>query len=76
MLSYLAYTMRFTQESDQMYGETLVSSALRILQDCPTNGVALRRVSLQLSPTGSSNCHCRSLLLCGDIFSPPLTAVP
>lgn len=44
MLSYLAYVMRFTGDQDDAYGETLILSALRILQDCPANGIALRKV--------------------------------
>ncbi|TFK43492.1 hypothetical protein BDQ12DRAFT_731508 [Crucibulum laeve] len=43
MLSYLAYVMRFSGEPDDSYGETLILSALRILQDCPANGIALRK---------------------------------
>ena len=44
MLSYLAYVMRFSGDLDNTYGETLVLSALRLLQDCPSNGIALRKV--------------------------------
>ena len=44
MLSYLAYVMRFSGDLDSNYGETLVLSALRLLQDCPANGIALRKV--------------------------------
>ena len=36
--------MRFTGDQDDAYGETLILSALRILQDCPANGIALRKV--------------------------------
>ncbi|KAF9009027.1 hypothetical protein BDQ17DRAFT_1422200 [Cyathus striatus] len=43
MLSYLAYMMRFSGDHDNIYGETLILSALRILQDCPANGIALRK---------------------------------
>ncbi|KAF8165306.1 hypothetical protein B0H34DRAFT_232712 [Crassisporium funariophilum] len=43
MLSYLAYVMRFSGDLDDSYGETLVLSALRLLQDCPANGIALRK---------------------------------
>lgn len=46
MLSYLAYVMRFSGEQDDSYGETLILSALRILQDCPPNGILLRKVCL------------------------------
>lgn len=45
MLSYLAYVMRFTSDITDSYGETLVLSALRLLQDCPSHGVVMRRVS-------------------------------
>lgn len=44
MLSYLAYVMRFSGEIADSYGETLVLSALRLLQDCPANGIPLRKV--------------------------------
>ena len=47
MLSYLAFVMRYLNnagESDVTYGETLVTNALRILQDCPASGMSLRKV--------------------------------
>lgn len=44
MLSFLAYVMRFPSDLDNTYGETLTLSALRLLQDCPANGIALRKV--------------------------------
>ncbi|KAF9453072.1 FAT-domain-containing protein [Macrolepiota fuliginosa MF-IS2] len=43
MLSYLAYNMRFSGEQPEGYAETLILSALRLLQDCPSNGIALRK---------------------------------
>ncbi|KAG5637374.1 hypothetical protein H0H81_004799 [Sphagnurus paluster] len=43
VLSYLAYVMRFSGEPDEKSGETLILTALRMLQDCPANGVALRK---------------------------------
>ncbi|KAF8655244.1 hypothetical protein AX16_003148 [Volvariella volvacea WC 439] len=43
MLSYLAYVMRYTGEQDESYGETLVLRALRLLQDCPSSGIPLRK---------------------------------
>ncbi|KAF8076441.1 hypothetical protein FPV67DRAFT_1558921 [Lyophyllum atratum] len=43
VLSYLAYVMRFSGEADENYGETLILTALRMLQDCPANGIALRK---------------------------------
>ncbi|KAF9567316.1 hypothetical protein CPC08DRAFT_17123 [Agrocybe pediades] len=43
MLSYLAYVMRFSPDLSDSYGETLILSALRLLQDCPANGVAMRK---------------------------------
>ncbi|KAJ3510077.1 hypothetical protein NLJ89_g4881 [Agrocybe chaxingu] len=42
-LSYLAYVMRFSGDLADSYGETLVLSALRLLQDCPASGIALRK---------------------------------
>lgn len=44
MLSYLAYIMRFSGDLADSYGETLILSALRLLQDCPSNGIAMRKV--------------------------------
>ncbi|PPQ93995.1 hypothetical protein CVT25_009843 [Psilocybe cyanescens] len=43
MLSYLAYVMRFPGELADSYGETLILGALRLLQDCPSNGIAMRK---------------------------------
>src|SRR6266567_6458473 len=45
MLSYLAYIMRFSGDLADSYGETLILSALRLLQDCPSNGIAMRKVT-------------------------------
>ncbi|KAF5369949.1 hypothetical protein D9758_001009 [Tetrapyrgos nigripes] len=47
-LSYLAFVMRHNatrQDGQNMetYGERLILNALRLLQDCPTNGIALRK---------------------------------
>lgn len=36
--------MRFSGEQPEGYAETLILSALRLLQDCPSNGIALRKV--------------------------------
>lgn len=44
MLSYLAYIMRFSGDLADSYGETLILGALRLLQDCPSNGIAMRKV--------------------------------
>jgi transformation/transcription domain-associated protein len=44
MLSYLAYIMRFSGDLADSYGETLILSALRLLQDCPSNGIVMRKV--------------------------------
>lgn len=44
MLSYLIYVMRFSGEITDSYGETLVLSALRLFQDCPSSGILLRKV--------------------------------
>ncbi|TFK75868.1 hypothetical protein BDN72DRAFT_954419 [Pluteus cervinus] len=43
MLSYLAYIMRYSGDQDETYGETLILRALRLLQDCPASGIALRK---------------------------------
>jgi transformation/transcription domain-associated protein len=44
MVSYLAYIMRWIGEQLD-YAESLIVTALRILQDCPANGIPLRKVS-------------------------------
>jgi transformation/transcription domain-associated protein len=44
MVSYLAYIVRALGEQNDSYGDTLVLSSLRILQDCPANAIAARRV--------------------------------
>jgi transformation/transcription domain-associated protein len=54
MLSYLAFVMRVLGETDESYGQTLILSALRMLQDCPTNGISLRKVSLSNLTSGCS----------------------
>ncbi|KAF8974524.1 hypothetical protein BDZ97DRAFT_2053099 [Flammula alnicola] len=43
MLSYLAYVMRFATDLADSHGETLILSALRLLQDCPPNGITMRK---------------------------------
>lgn len=36
--------MRFSGEQSETYVENLILSALRLLQDCPSNGITLRKV--------------------------------
>ncbi|KAG6866480.1 hypothetical protein C0991_003998 [Blastosporella zonata] len=43
VLSYVAYVMRFPGEPDEASAEILILTALRMLQDCPPNGIALRK---------------------------------
>ncbi|RDB22695.1 Transcription-associated protein 1 [Hypsizygus marmoreus] len=43
ILSYLAYVMRYSGDPDESYGERLILIALRMLQDCPAQGIALRK---------------------------------
>ncbi|KAG6816156.1 hypothetical protein H0H87_008290 [Tephrocybe sp. NHM501043] len=43
VLSYVAYVMRFSGEPDEQSAETLILTALRMLQDCPPNGITLRK---------------------------------
>ncbi|KAF5387961.1 hypothetical protein D9615_000446 [Tricholomella constricta] len=43
VLSYLAYVMRLSGDLDEKSGEILILTALRMLQDCPANGIALRK---------------------------------
>jgi len=44
MLQYLIFVIRQSGEISETYGETLVLSVLRLFQDCPANGVHLRKV--------------------------------
>lgn len=38
--------MRFSEiNNDEAYGERLIIIALRMLQDCPADGIALRKVT-------------------------------
>ncbi|KAF9485316.1 hypothetical protein BDN70DRAFT_848082 [Pholiota conissans] len=46
MLSYFAYVMRYNSSNlnlAELHGETLILSALRFLQDCPSNGITMRK---------------------------------
>ncbi|GAW08906.1 histone acetylase complex subunit [Lentinula edodes] len=43
MLSYLAFVMRHTPEQSDNYGDRLILHALRLQQDCPANGILLRK---------------------------------
>jgi transformation/transcription domain-associated protein len=45
MLQYLIFVIRQSGEISETYGETLVLSVLRLFQDCPANGVHLRKVT-------------------------------
>jgi hypothetical protein len=49
MLQYLIFVIRQSGEISDTYGETLVLSVLRLFQDCPANGVHIRKVTLGLS---------------------------
>ncbi|KAG2013625.1 atypical/PIKK/TRRAP protein kinase [Coprinopsis cinerea AmutBmut pab1-1] len=62
MLSYLAFVMRYLNETEASYGETLVSSALRILQDCPSNGNTLRKELMVVFRHLLATPHRRALL--------------
>ncbi|KAM6495848.1 hypothetical protein JOM56_008554 [Amanita muscaria] len=43
LLSYVAYVMRFLSEINEPWGETLILCAMRLLLDCPANGITLRK---------------------------------
>ncbi|KAH7909445.1 hypothetical protein BJ138DRAFT_1066999 [Hygrophoropsis aurantiaca] len=43
MVSYVAYMMRGFGEQFDSFGERLILSALRLLQDCPANGIQARK---------------------------------
>lgn len=65
MLSYLAFVMRHTPEQSDNYGDRLILHALRLQQDCPANGILLRKVPVALSGISyylSFDLFCRSLL--------------
>jgi len=36
--------MRYCGDTDETYGERLIITALRMLQDCPADGIAIRKV--------------------------------
>jgi transformation/transcription domain-associated protein len=46
MVSYIAYVMRGLGEQFDSQGETLIQASLRIMQDCPANAIASRKVCL------------------------------
>ena len=46
MVSYIAYVMRGLGEQFDSQGETLILASLRIMQDCPANAIASRKVCL------------------------------
>jgi transformation/transcription domain-associated protein len=43
MVSSLAYIVRALGEQSESYGDTLIVSSLRILQDCPANAIVARK---------------------------------
>ena len=45
MVSYVAYIIRGFAEQFDSFGERLILSALRLLQDLPANGIQARKVS-------------------------------
>jgi hypothetical protein len=49
--------MRFSGEQPEGYAENLILSALRLLQDCPSNGIALRKVRVQNILLQNYNSH-------------------
>lgn len=44
MVSYIAYVIRGLGDAYDPHGETLILASLRIMQDCPANAIASRRV--------------------------------
>lgn len=44
MVSYVAYIIRGFAEQFDSFGERLILSALRLLQDLPANGIQARKV--------------------------------
>lgn len=44
MVSYVAYMIRGFAEQFDSFGERLILSALRLLQDLPANGIQARKV--------------------------------
>jgi transformation/transcription domain-associated protein len=49
MVSYIAYVMRGLGEQFDSQGETLILASLRIMQDCPANAIASRKVRFTIS---------------------------
>ncbi|KAF8621580.1 hypothetical protein AX15_007606 [Amanita polypyramis BW_CC] len=43
LLSFVAYVMRFLSEISEPWGETLILCSMRLLLDCPANGISLRK---------------------------------
>ncbi|KAF8897572.1 hypothetical protein BD779DRAFT_388223 [Infundibulicybe gibba] len=62
MLSYLAYVMKIAGEHDTTYGETLILSALRMLQNCPSNGMTTRKELMVVFRHLMTTPHRRALL--------------
>ena len=58
MVSLLFWAMRGIGEQSEPYGESLLLPAVRLLQDCPANAIAARKVlSARLSYRSISDTH-------------------
>ncbi|KAH9951586.1 hypothetical protein B0H21DRAFT_818036 [Amylocystis lapponica] len=62
MVSYLAFVLRGLGEQYESEGETLLLSALRILQDCPANAIPARKDLMIVFRHMLSTPHRRALL--------------
>lgn len=48
MISYMAYVLRGSAAQFEQHGESLILTALRVMQDCPATAISPRRVSIVL----------------------------
>nr|GAT59465.1 predicted protein [Mycena chlorophos] len=61
-ISYLTYVMRWGVENQESYGDTLLLSTVRLLQDCPSTAVATRKDLLIVFRHLTSGVHRRAIL--------------
>ncbi|KAJ7638852.1 FAT domain-containing protein [Roridomyces roridus] len=61
ILSYLTYVMRWGVENQDTYGDTLLLSTLRLLQDCPANAVGTRKELIVVFRHLLGNVHRRAI---------------
>ncbi|KAJ7180147.1 FAT domain-containing protein [Mycena crocata] len=62
ILSYLTYVMRWGVDNQETYGDTLLLSTLRLLQDCPANSIATRKELIVVFRHLSGGVHRRAII--------------